>query len=382
LTDIISLRFNSLKLLSKQHLLQIESHLPATLDRVLDAPGLGKFKEMIRSYVLSGGKRIRPQLAVWTYLQCVLKSDRGNLPRAISSSLPQALLDMGAGWELFHAFLLVHDDIIDSADTRRERPSLHKQLASLDSNCPRFGVNMGIVAGDLLFSAALRLWHEIDVEPDAYKQLLRLFSRVACTTGFGQAIDICQSHLPLDLVEEETLLLEYHWKTAAYTFEGPMLSGAILAGLNEGARQAISKFALSIGQAYQLQNDLIDLSTQCTEGSDLVQGKRTITLIRHRKTLGPTARRLLDSRLTLIGQRTSDGRLEPDLLESAESLRRELLDAGVTIPTQALIDHLLLDARRAISDISLPAELSTGLTELLGGLQSQYFTPVEVASII
>ena len=78
---------------------------------------------------------------------------------------------------------------------------------------------------------------------------------------------------------------QYHWKTAAYTFEGPMLSGALLAGLGEPAGGPCPPSPCALGQAYQLQNDLVDLGGAAHEGCDLVQGKRTVTLLRARSAM-------------------------------------------------------------------------------------------------
>jgi geranylgeranyl diphosphate synthase, type I len=352
------------RLLSSEQQARIESHLEQLLPRLLDAEHLGAFRDAMIGYVMAGGKRIRPQLTIWTYL---------NSTPSPSKHLPDALLDLACGWELFHAFLLVHDDIIDGAEQRRDKPALHVSLAALDSNSPIFGRNLGIVAGDLMFSACMRLWHELDVELRCYRDLLKLFSRVACTTGFGQAIDIVQSHLPMDLVDEQTLLREYHWKTAAYTFEGPMLSGAILAGLGKDAQDAISKYSLALGQAYQLQNDLIDLGMPAHEGSDIVQGKRTVTMLRHRASLTDNDRAALDRNLDAIARGNGHA------VDMAESLRIKLLDVGVTHGTENLIGQLLTDAQNACTDPALPRTLSGGMSGLLAALVQQYFKPVAVA---
>ena len=317
--------------------------------------------KMVSDFIASGGKRIRPQLAVWSYLQ-----GKGGT----TAEIPESVLDLASGWELFHAFLLVHDDIIDGAETRRGHPALHVTLASLDSNSAKFGQHLGIVAGDLLFTAALEVWHDLDADPATYRTLMRLLSRVARVTGVGQAIDIIASHLPMDLVDEETLLQEYLYKTAAYTFEGPMLSGAILAGLSEEAQSAISRFALSLGQAYQLQNDLIDLAQPVTEGSDLIQGKRTVTLIRHRSRLDAVRKHAFDQRLAeLVG---TDGKT----LELGEQFRKDLLADDVIAPTAQLIDQLIADAEEATRSRSLPESMGTSMAQLLGSVKSAYFRAV------
>lgn len=354
-----------MQLLHPDQLRSIERHLEHRLDDAFAGQGLDAMARMIHGYVMSGGKRVRPQLAVWTYLMS------GDLDAELSlDAHAPALLDMAAAWEMFHAFLLVHDDIIDGAETRRDQAALHRTLASLDSDSPVFGRNLAIVAGDLLYTASMRLVHDLDVDAETHRRLLKLFGRVSMQTGFGQAIDIVQSHLPMDLVEEETLLREYLLKTAVYTFEGPMLSGAILAGLDAAAQDAISRYALSLGQAYQLHNDLIDLCAPAHEGSDLVQGKRTVTIVRHRGGIDEAARSDLDGKLLTIAHANGHA------IELAESLRQELLDADITGPTRKLIDELLDTSATAAADPSLPPTLATGMTGLLGLLRTRYFATV------
>lgn len=326
--------------------------------------------ELMRQFVLEGGKRIRPQLCLWSYMHA----------RGIDDDDPPAIaMDVACAWELFHAFLLCHDDIIDGADRRRGRPTLHHRLASLDGGSVIFGANLGIVAGDLLFVGSMRLLHEMDLESadpplsaKAYQRLLKLFSRVACETGFGQAIDIVQSHVPLGEVDEAVILKGYDWKTAAYTFEGPMLSGVILAGLGDDAQQAVSRFAMAIGQAYQLHNDLLDLRTEAHEGCDLVQGKRTPTLLRARLSVPESGRREFDDRVEQIRQ---SGR---DAVRMAEALRLDLIQSGAMHATQQAIEQLLATAADAATDRALPPRLGSAMSGLLAGMAAQYFAPVLV----
>lgn len=353
-----------MNLVRSEELACLEQHLSALVDRTLGSgvggDGLAELTDSLKSYVLGGGKRIRPQLCMWTY-------DRLGSDEAWRSRESGGLRDLACAWELFHAFLLAHDDIIDNGDFRRSQPSLHKRLAALDSGCEVFGVNLAIVGGDLLFTAALSLLHDLELPAERYRGVLKLFSRVAATTGFGQAIDIVQGHVPLDAVREEELLREYHWKTAAYTFEGPMLSGAVAAGASQAAQDAISRYALSLGQAYQLQNDLIDLAVPAHEGCDLVQGKRTITLIRARAAMTDGERAQLDERLSAA---TRGG---PAGVAEAESLRQDLLARGAVATSAKVVAGLLADAQAAADDPAVPPALRQGLSELLVGLKAAYF---------
>lgn len=315
-------------------------------------------EEALVSFVLAGGKRVRPQLVAWTWRSAI------NEARA---PLSMDLLRLAAGWELFHAFLLIHDDLIDRADVRRSQPALQHVLSTLHGGCCHTGTSLAIVAGDLFFAAAMSLWHELELPPERFRDSLRLFSRIATLTGFGQAIDILQERAPLEEVDEAALLREYCWKTAAYTFEGPMLSAAIVAGLDEPARNAVSRFALGLGQAYQLQNDLLDLASPCHAGSDLVQGKRTVTLVGHRARLSIPERRELDERLRRIA--SSNGHA----IDVAEELRRSLIAGGAARQTQGLIEQLLEQAESACNDPALPVGMGPAMAGLLARLREDYF---------
>jgi geranylgeranyl diphosphate synthase type I len=353
-----------LTLISQFDQQRIDEHLGGCLDRLLQADGTmpGHLRPLVATlhrYVVRAGKRIRPQLCVWSYLQ--------NSRSMLDTPVDSPLLDIACAWEIFHAFLLVHDDLIDVADTRRNIPSLHRQLQSLDHDSPQFGQNLAIVAGDLLFSVSIRLLAEMEIDPAIQVQLIRLFARIACTTGFGQAIDLFQSQVPLSGVCEEVLLCEYDWKTAAYTFEGPLLSGAILAGAPGAVQSVLCSFSRAIGQAYQLHNDLADLCQPAHEGCDLVQGKRTVSLMRARANMPVEVRLRFDQRAEAIT--TAGGQA----VQLAESMRQDLFDSGAIDQTQSIIDRLLDDARQSATGACVPEHFAAALTGLVDSLQHHYF---------
>ncbi len=388
----------------------IESRLRDRSQLLLHAGCPGALAEAIGDFVLAGGKRIRPQLCVWAYLHSTGCQEQGagdstrrdsaghdstghdsaghdsaghdsaghDSARHISAAgerdaraaeLPSDLLDVACAWEMFHAFLLAHDDIIDNADTRRGAPSLHRRLEALDGHCPRFGQNMAIVAGDLLFGLSIRLLHDLDVPDSAYRPLLRLFSRIACETGAGQADDIAQSHAPLDGATASDLLNTCQRKTAAYTFEGPILSGAILAGIPAEAHRPISAFASAIGKVYQIQNDLDDLSHSAHAGCDLIQGKRTLVLLQGRAAMNPATRSEFDRQLDALPGANGQS------IRIAEILRRDLLATGAVQFARQVIAGLLADAHAAASDPAIPPGLSDSLHCLLRRAGAEYAVP-------
>ena len=350
-----------MNLLGPEQLQDVEARLAQVLDRLGRDPAVAQLVEALRHYVLCGGKRIRPQLCLWT-----LRNARGE-PAAESTR--SASLELACGWELFHAFLLIHDDLIDQADLRRGQPSLHRRLQAMAGGDDKSGRDLAIVAGDLLFSLAMRIFHEVELPAELYRRQLRLFSHVACVTGYGQAVDICQAQTPLAEVDESTLLKGYHWKTAAYTFEGPMVCGGILGGLPDAALEALSRFGLALGKAYQLQNDLIDLSVPAREGCDLVQRKRTITLVRARAALSEERRQWFDRQFDALASANGHG------VQIAEALRREVILTDAPCQTRALIDSLLSQARQDALCEALPGCLASGLRGLLDQLREQCFSP-------
>ncbi len=355
-----------LRLVSPSDMQRLDRHLGDCLTRVLDdavpAAGLDGLNDRLRRYVLRGGKRVRPQLCLWA-------ADHAGGGRDGVGDPPAAVLDVACAWEVFHAFLLVHDDLIDAAETRHAAPSLHRQLQQLDHDGEQFGRNLAIIAGDLLFGAALRLVAECDAPAAVRVELMQLFARIACTTGFGQAIDVLQAEAPLAAVSEATLLRGYHWKTAAYTFEGPLLSGAMLAGATPAARAVLARFARALGQAYQMQNDLADLSAPAHDGCDLVQGKRTPTLLRARAAVPAERRDEFDGRVEAL--RTANGHA----VGLAEQLRREVFDSGAIEQTGRLVRDLLAESRAAAADPAVGPGLSAGLAALVDGMEATYFRP-------
>ncbi len=349
-----------MNLISTTDASRVEQRLNDILAGRWDAPDLVHVGHSIRNFVMLGGKRLRPQLCIWAY----------NATASDKNAASDTVIDIACAWELFHAFLLVHDDLIDNAASRRGGATLHGELDAQFAAIGRpIGRNLAIVAGDLLFGRAVQIFHDLEVSPSLYRRLLRLFSRITCTTGMGQAMDIHQSNIPLDEVCQETLLREYHWKTAAYTFEGPILSGALMAGLDDNAAAALSRFAQAIGQAYQIQNDILDLHAPASEGCDLVQQKRTLTLIRARRGMSPRQRNRFDRDFTAIASANGHA------VALAEGVRCQLLAAGAIDQSRRLVDEFLGAARAATRDDDLPPVARAALAELLDLLQLRYFIP-------
>ena len=202
--------------------------------------------EAMRYGCLGGGKRIRPFL--------VLES-----AAMFDLSWEQALR-IGAALELTHCYSLIHDDLpaMDNSDLRRNRPTVHKQ----------FDDATAILAGTGLLTLAFEILSDPLTHPEAETRCLLIagLARASGASGLlaGQMIDLTihqSSYAFDDIVRLQTL------KTGAL-IEFALVSGAIAAKAASEQRQALSHYAQSIGLAFQIADDILDI-----EGSQEQTGK-------------------------------------------------------------------------------------------------------------
>ena len=194
--------------------------------------------------------------------------------------------------EFLHNFMLIHDDIIDRSDLRRGRPTMHKILAhTVKTNDPdKLGIDLGIIAGDIVYALAIDAFLSIDEPLDRKERALKYFIQTAAFTAMGEFIDTVCGVKGIADVDEKEVFLNYTLKTARYTFDCPMVTGAILAGADKREIKRISQFGILIGQAFQVQDDIIGIfETEEAIGksilSDLAEGKKTILVAHAYRTL-------------------------------------------------------------------------------------------------
>lgn len=236
----------------------------------------------IREFSLRDGKRIRPILLALSY-----KGYRKN-PAVMSPSIYYASTCI----ELLHNFMLIHDDIIDRSDLRRGKPTIHRLLEKA-ANIPerkRLGYDLSIVAGDIVYALAIDAFLSINEELHRKERALKYFIQTAVFTAMGEFADTLHGVRALNRVKEKDVFLNYTLKTARYTFDCPLVVGAILAGANNQDIKSLSKLGLLIGQAFQIQDDVIGIfDTEKNIGksilSDLTESKKTILVCHAYRTL-------------------------------------------------------------------------------------------------
>lgn len=230
------------------------------------------------SLILRPGKRIRPYL-------CAVGYDLGEPRRR--GERPDGILQFAAALEILHAFLLVHDDIADRAETRRGEPSLHVLLRPAhtgrltEGDRQRLGNDLAVIAGDLLYTFAMeRMLTAPGLPPALAVPAMHEVLTICRATAEGQFNDVAASARTLSECSPDEAFEIYRLKTARYTFEAPLVAGARLADARPDRLHALRAFADAAGIAFQLEDDLIALfSDDSQEGkpglADLREGKKT-----------------------------------------------------------------------------------------------------------
>ena len=201
-----------------------------------------------------GGKRIRPILLMIAY----------NL---YAEDIERALMPAMAV-EIFHNFTLLHDDIMDNAAVRRGRPSVPA----------KWGDNVAILSGDAMLILAYNYLQRTDSE--RLSQIFERFNKMAAEVCEGQQFDMdFETQAKVSVVDYMRMI---ELKTAAL-LAGSAHIGALLAGASERDCKCLYDFALEVGLAFQLQDDLLDsygderLGKKI--GGDILEGKKTILMI-------------------------------------------------------------------------------------------------------
>ena len=274
----------------------IRSFLPA------EAGFAGTMAQAMNYSMLAGGKRLRPMLIRETY--------------RLFDGKEEVVKPFMAGMEMIHTHSLIHDDLpaLDDDDYRRGRLTTHKV----------YGEAMGVLSGVALLNYAYETMFQafaLTKEQDRVIHALRVVSQKTGIHGMlgGQSVDVENDGKPL---EKEMLDYIYRNKTSAL-IEASMMTGAILAGANEQEVSAVEKAAGNIGLAFQIQDDILDIS-----GDEKVIGKTVHSDEKNEKSTYPVLHGMEESRkkvaeFTDAGIAALDGITAAD--EEHKSFLRELL---------------------------------------------------------
>jgi geranylgeranyl diphosphate synthase type I len=302
--------------------------------------------DTLRSFVVTGGKRLRP-----AFCHCAFVGAGGE------PDDPQ-IIDAAAALELVHTFALIHDDVMDGSDTRRGRDAVHRQFIREHTNARwrgeprRFGEGMAILVGDFAFVYADLMMR------GARADALAIYDELRIELCVGQSLDLVgTARATADPVAARRIAT---YKSGKYTVERPLHLGAALAGRLDDLAAPLSAIGLPLGEAFQLRDDVLGVFgdedvTGKPVGDDLREGKLTpLVAIATEKTRGDADDEELLGRL---------GAADLDPIE-VQALQDLFVRSGALAEVERSIERLVGEARAALARIELAGDAGSRLEDL------------------
>lgn len=298
----------------------------------------------------SGGKRTRPLLVNLGY-------------QVVSDADDDRIIDIGCAFELLHTALVIHDDIIDQDFIRRGQPTLSARYRddALAQGKPaataeHIGHSAALLAGDALISKALQLLHAACQDVVDGDQVFEVFHTAIQQSAAGELDDVLFSaHIASPDLDD--VLRMHRLKTAAYSFEAPLVAGALLAGASDDVVARLGRFANLLGSCYQIIDDVLgtfgDASTTGKPNdSDLREGKMTvlIALVESIDAAAPAV------------QAWRNGEV------SDEAMRALLVTHDIETKARALADQCCEQAYEELAELPIRAEVRTTFRHLINDL--------------
>ncbi len=300
------------------------------LEAVFPKNRIPNLHDAVWYHLETGGKRIRPVLAIATYEALGGKDNK--------------ILPFAAACEVFHNWCLVHDDQMDSDQVRRNKPAVWVKYGAAH------GINVGDYMSEKVYELILRS-KNCGVGNETIFRLLDAMVSTALKTSEGQAMDVnFRSIVPTEKQYMEMVTLK-----TAYYLTVPMVGGAIAAGAGE-LIDKLREFGMHAGPAFQIADDVLDLTKgkgRGETGRDIKEGKKSILVIHCLgKCSGKERENLLEILKKPAGKTTGN-----DVLYA-----RSLFDKyGSVEYAQNKAEELIKKAKNVIKDF--PDELRTVLND-------------------
>ncbi len=314
--------------------------------------------EVLREFVLGGGKRVRPTFAWWGWRGA---GGAGDGPAARTALRALSAL------ELLQASALIHDDLMDSSAVRRGAPTVHVRFAREHRDLgwhgtpEQFGLAAAVLLGDVALAWTDDMFLSAGLPAAALARAAQPWQAMRVEVLAGQFIDV-RTQASGDESAEAALRID-RFKTAAYTVERPLHLGAALAGASAELISAYRAFGAEVGIAFQLRDDLLGVFgdpavTGKPAGDDLREGKRTLLValgIEHAERDG----RYGDAELlrACLGR---DG-LGADDVDKARDV---LVGLGAVDAVEQRITELTASALRTLRGAPIPEFVADRLAEL------------------
>ena len=222
--------------------------------------------EPIEYTLAAGGKRVRPQLAM--------------IASQMFGGKEEEVLPVALALEVFHNFTLLHDDVMDKAQVRRGRATVHV----------KWNENTAILSGDQMIIEAYKLLAEVPA--DKLAKVIKMFNQMGTEICEGQQYDV-------DFESQEEVSIEEYLKMirlkTAVLLANALKMGAYIAGAKDEQQEMLYEFGIHIGLAFQIQDDILDVwgnpeTFGKAVGGDISCNKKTFVYLEAKGRLGDEAR--------------------------------------------------------------------------------------------
>jgi len=262
--------------------------------------------------ISSGGKRLRPLLLLMAADLCGYRGERR--------------FPFSAVIEFIHTASLLHDDVVDHADTRRGKPSANHV----------WGNSASVLVGDFLYSKSFKLMAD---EGDI--AIVQLMSTISNQMSEGEVFQLVKCG-DLEMTEEDYFFLIQ--KKTAILISAACSIGAILAGVNGNSIAALGNYGTKIGTAFQLTDDTLDYIAEEEEfgkaiGMDLKEGKITLPLIHALRNCSKNEKKLIKSAVLNKNLQSGETREILGLIQKYKGIEYSLQKAGSLVTeAKAILD--------------------------------------------
>ncbi|TYK47941.1 polyprenyl synthetase family protein [Actinomadura decatromicini] len=300
--------------------------------------------------LLGGGKRLRPAFCYWGW-------------RAAGGADGPDIVTAAASLELLQASALIHDDVMDSSDTRRGQPSVHRRFEALHraqswpGDGEAFGGGAAILLGDLCLAWSSEMFETCGLAEAVRGRGRAVYDLMRTEVMCGQYLDMLEGTRGEASVSTALRVVEY--KSAKYTIERPLHLGAALAGARPDVIAALASYGLPLGIAFQLRDDVLGVFGDPAEtgkpaGDDLREGKRTVLI-------ALTLERASATQAAALRRRLGDPALDRP---GVDELRAIIQDTGGLTACEAMIERYLGEAEKALESAPIATEAHEALSAL------------------
>jgi geranylgeranyl diphosphate synthase, type I len=319
----------------------VDAEIKTFLDRVgRELPDSLPLVGHIERLLIAGGKRLRPAFCYWGF-------------RAAGGAHCREIVRAASALELLHTFALVHDDIMDAAESRRGEPTVHTVA----------GVDVALLVGDFALVLADAQLVESGFDPVAVTRCFSPYSRMRKEVIVGQFMD---SRLAVkSSIDEAEARNVARMKSGRYSVREPLLIGAALA--SDRPIAPLERFGELVGEAFQLRDDLLG-----TFGDPSITGKPVDSDIREGKKhvlYAKTLAALAGEELAFFESHWGGGRALSE--EECGALRALVASSGAKGETETLLAQLTGDAVTMLAALPVTDEVRAGLHSLVEAATSR-----------